>query len=1079
MFKIKIYVVLIIILNLIVSIKVFAADEATFSSVAPDALIVLDLSSSMAWNPTGGSDKDGGNNDAGGNAAQRIYGNASCSNAWNDFTTSPDGTHTTDCRRIQIAKNAIKGILDDNHDGLVTSPDDDNSLGIRIGYMRFKDCGPSSAETGGTYSYTAGCNTLIQPIATTYATIWSSVNAETTNGNTPVAAALYEAKMYLDVHKAADSAKTCRQKFVILITDGDDTLACNSTNGSSLQADQYKRRRESVAAAKALNDAGYRVYVVGLGANMPSYLQNTLNWMAYYGGTQDASATTAGAVTAYSLPTDCDTTTKPASCCKESNLSACYPTGITRCTTSDTNPVAGVALCDGNNTGCYAVSNDPGDGNVVYNSDGTVTLSGKYPLSGYAFIAADADALRTALAAAFGAIRDSTYSFTTGSIQAVRTIDENYLYEASFYPLLAPHNDPLWLGYLKRYTILPNGSITAASDWDAGSILQARAGGDSCSAGRCVYTAIGGSTTAFDKANTNITYAKLGVTNNTKRDAVIDFIRKGESSATTAKSENPGWKLGDIFHSQPVTVGTPSAYYYDRVDTLNTPPAFDTFRANHPRSSASGNRLVLAGANDGQLHAFKAGETSAGGGSEVWSFIPPNFLTSLNGIVHSTHPTNLAHQYFVDGPISASDVWLPQWSGSTNAIGTKKNATDWHTLVVFGERGISNATLWSKVASCDSGFSSTYSATYGYYCGYHALDVTATTSSPIYKWHWGGSAGKLTSGQASYLGSPWSKMILGRVRVSGNEKWVGFVGGGYSSSKSGKLGRSFYVIDLSDGSILWQYTNANSSTMTNALAGPPASVDTDNDGFVDTVYIGDLGSNVWRFKFCTAAQDNPSGSCGTSNWVGGLLFQADANSGIRPIYTMPSVARDDVGNIWVYFGTGDVSDPTASNAQERFFAVKDNDRSSTWKAGNLEHLQQASDIYGGSGDGWYFNLPGQGIKILADPTVFNGVVYFTAYTPGNANDPCAKGGQADLYAMDYKTGQGEFVGNVRSENIGEGIPSAPVVSLNPYGGTDIYVSTSEISGTNNDTAHTQKQDAPTGQNFNKTNLLFWRDMRVQ
>ena len=1058
MFKIKFLVILIVILNLIVSIKVFAADEATFSSVAPDALIVLDLSSSMSWNPPGGSNGDGLNN--------KIWGNSSCSNATNDdFCASKDTNNSncnTDCSRITIAKNAIKGILDDNHDGSITSPDDDNSLGIRIGYMRFKDCGPSSAETGGTYSYTAGCNTLIQPIATTYATIWSSVNAETTNGNTPVAAALYEAKKYLDVHKAADSAKTCRQKFVILITDGDDTLACNSTGehgGSSTQSDQYKRRRESVAAAKALNDAGYRVYVIGLGANMPPYLVNTLNWMAYYGGTQGGTTDPANDETAYSLPTDCDTTSKPGSCCTDLNRSACFPSGISQCVVSDTTPTSN---CDGSHTGCYAVSNDPGN------------LS----LSGYAFIASNADALRTALAAAFGAIRDSTYSFTTGSIQAVRTIDENYLYEASFYPLLAPHNDPLWLGYLKRYTILPNGSITAASDWDAGSILQARAGGDSCSAGRCVYTAIGGSTTAFDKANINITYAKLGVTNNTKRDAVIDFIRKGESSATTAKSENPGWKLGDIFHSQPVTVGTPSAYYFDRVDTLNTPPAYDTFRANHPRSSASGNRLVLAGANDGQLHAFKAGETSAGGGSEVWSFIPPNFLTSLNGIVHSTHPTNLAHQYFVDGPISASDVWLPQWSSHTNAIGTQKIYTDWHTLVVFGERGISNATLWSSSASCDSSFSSTYSATYGYYCGYHALDVTVTTSSPIYKWHFGGSANKLTTGQASYLGSPWSKMILGRVRVSGNEKWVGFVGGGYSSSKSGKLGRSFYVIDLSDGSILWQYTNANSSTMTNALAGPPASVDIDNDGFVDTVYIGDLGGNVWRFKFCTAAQDS-SGSCGTSNWVGGLFFQANANSGIRPIYAMPSVARDDVGNIWVYFGTGDVSDPTASNAQERFFAVKDNDRSSIWNADNLEHLQQASDIYGGSGDGWYFNLPGQGIKILADPTVFNGVVYFTAYTPGNANDPCAKGGQADLYAIDYKTGQGMFENNARSKNIGEGIPSAPVVSLNPYGGTDIYVSTSEISGTNNDTAHTQKQDAPTGQNFNKTNLLFWRDMRVQ
>src|SRR5450759_3342123 len=102
MFKIKFYIVLIIILNLIVSIKVFADDTATFSSVAPDALIVLDLSYSMRWNPPGGSDQNGG-----GNADTRIWGNAGCSNGWDDYTTSQDSTHTTNCSRLQIAKNAV------------------------------------------------------------------------------------------------------------------------------------------------------------------------------------------------------------------------------------------------------------------------------------------------------------------------------------------------------------------------------------------------------------------------------------------------------------------------------------------------------------------------------------------------------------------------------------------------------------------------------------------------------------------------------------------------------------------------------------------------------------------------------------------------------------------------------------------------------------------------------------------------------------------------------------------------------------------------------------------------------------
>lgn len=44
----------IMILSLLISANVFAqGDEATFKSVAPDALLVLDLSGSMNWGPTG------------------------------------------------------------------------------------------------------------------------------------------------------------------------------------------------------------------------------------------------------------------------------------------------------------------------------------------------------------------------------------------------------------------------------------------------------------------------------------------------------------------------------------------------------------------------------------------------------------------------------------------------------------------------------------------------------------------------------------------------------------------------------------------------------------------------------------------------------------------------------------------------------------------------------------------------------------------------------------------------------------------------------------------------------------------
>ena len=145
-------------------------------------------------------------------------------------------------------------------------------LGIRIGYMRFYDC--SNDDTSGDYS--SGCNSLRWGISSKYSRIFCnsssscsptsssdpSVNFESASGGTPLASAMNEAKLYLDAHKAADSARDCRQKFAILITDGSDTYACGGT-GSEDQADQYKRRRATVARAKALADAGYRTFVVG------------------------------------------------------------------------------------------------------------------------------------------------------------------------------------------------------------------------------------------------------------------------------------------------------------------------------------------------------------------------------------------------------------------------------------------------------------------------------------------------------------------------------------------------------------------------------------------------------------------------------------------------------------------------------------------------------------------------------------------------------------------------------------------------------------------------------------------------
>lgn len=1006
-------------------------EEALFTtSMSPDALIVLDLSGSMLWTPAGmelyiSTSSSCGNsvayytesgsshtklcraNPYNSGAVWGVYdmntprwSNAACSGPF--YFSSTTG-YTTDCRRVMIARRALFDILDDNGNGTINSADE-GSLGVRVGYMRFTD----GDDTGGDYS--AGNNKMIRALGSKYSLVYCASNTSCTlasstsgasiidsddwpNSGTPLVASLNEARLYLNAHKAGDSAAECRPKFVILISDGADTYSC-SGNGSEDQADQDRRRRESVAKAKALADAGYKVFVVGFGDKMPEELKHTLNWMAYFGGTDNPNQANTGSTAGYN----------PAA------ATACGPTSAT---------------------------NDPG------------TAS----LSGYAFLAADADQLASALKTAINIIRQASYSFSQASVQSVRVSDENHLYEGSFEPV---DDDPFWKGHLKKYIINADGTV-GATQWDAGEVMLAMAAAD-----RTIKTVKGGVLTAFTTAN--ISAADVGVATDVLRDGVVGYIRGEAAHNPEQNAGGQVWKLGDVFRSTPITVGTPSSFFDDVRDANNQ---FAAHRTSHVRSSAAGNRLIVVGANAGQIHGIKTSN-----GSEAWSFLPPNLMTKLKNMTHSSHPTALSHQYFVDGPVTVADVWL----GSGD--GTAKSA-DWKTILVFGlGRGEVNYS-WSSSSSCDSGISSIYSTTYPYYCGYWALNLNDALN-PAYMWRMSPSAS-----QAPYLGDSWSKMMTGRVRVvSGGaeqEKWVGFIGAGYNAGDCAgggscdTRGKGFFVVDLTNGNIIWSFTMANDSTnMLYSLPASPAIADTDNDGFIDTAYIGDIGGNMWRFKFCRQADAN----CGISDWSGGLFFDS-ASGNIRPIYTMAALAKDSASNLWVYWGTGDKTDPTAANAQEHFYGVKDNDRTSTYTTSNIDNITTAAGTYSGDSSrvGYRIQLSGSGQKVLADPTVFGGVVYFTTFTPASGNNPCEQGGTANLFAINYATGGGALPGGARTMEIGTGIASAPVVSLPPDSGPpDLYVTTSGGGGAS---ASTQRVNMTPAGALNRTNMLYWRDQRIQ
>jgi type IV pilus assembly protein PilY1 len=681
---------------------------------------------------------------------------------------------------------------------------------------------------------------------------------------------------------------------------------------------------------------------------------------------------------------------------------------------------------------------------------------GYLDLSGYAYLAANADELVAAVKAAITIVREATYSFSQSSIQSSRTVDENFIYEGSFQPITG---DPVWLGHLKKFTVLDNGNVgpistTWGPDGDAGTVLK-----NTDAAVRNMKTYKAGALIDFTTAN--LTNANLAVATDAERNAVVGYFR-GESAY------NPeNWKLGDVFRSTPITVGTPSAYFDDVRDTGAAPNAFAQHRTGHLRTSSNGQRVILVGANDGQMHAFKTSD-----GSEAWSFIPPNVLSRMKLTAHATEPSLLTHQYYVDGPVTVADAWVP----STAGTGTSKAESDWKTLLLFGEGRGAGTSLWSSSSSCDSGFNPSYTSTSPYYCGYYCLDVTSSLV-PTYKWRLG-----LSSAQAPYMGAPWSKPMISRVLVGGNEKWVAFIGGGVLAPGAADSGKGFFVIDLVDGSVLWSYTKADNANLDYPMPAPPSIVDTDNDGFIDTVYLGDLGGNMWRFTFCLS---NDGNSCSSTSWTGARLFQASSG---RPIYTSAAVAKDTNNKIWIYWGTGDKIDPTNATASEKLFALKDEDRTATTPrtTGDMQDISSAAGFTDTSKVGWYISLAA-GEKVLADPTVFGGVLYATTFTPSSSTNPCDQGGTAKLYGLNYTTGTGALVvpGSTatppRSIVVGTGIPSAPVISLKP--GTtdpaappDLYVTT---SGSGLIGAQTQRVNINPPGLANRTNMLFWRDRRIQ
>jgi type IV pilus assembly protein PilY1 len=443
-------------------------------------------------------------------------------------------------------------------------------------------------------------------------------------------------------------------------------------------------------------------------------------------------------------------------------------------------------------------------------------------------------------------------------------------------------------------------------------------------------------------------------------------------------------------------------------------------------------RVVLAGANDGMIHAFDGGifdrnrglttetyndQHDLGNGQELFAYLPHSVMPRLYNMTYGK-----SQQYMADGLIATSDVYIDtdpdpsvtsrEWR--TVAIATmRRGGRGMVALDITQPDPIDGTTFVPEVPSDQ--FPGCLNTGTGCVAEYPKLlwefeDTDDTDSNCPYS--------PATSIQCSPywdLGWTWSKPAIARIAVNDDpnppdDVFVAFFGGGWDRTESDHTGNYIYGVDIATGAILYE---ANLGV---AVPGSPTALDSDIDGFHDRIYFADSDGGIHRLQF-----PSPDSAASTGANAGTLtrIFDFRAGAGGFPdrqrFFTRPVMVPalfGGSGYTWAMaLGTGDranldryddVNDPV----DQFFFMLDVGDTTTRGKAdlvavnydeldGDFDCEAADSPLDPSAGNyGWYLSLrPNE--KVVFDATVINGHVLFPTFdpTPGefashNVPDEC-------------------------------------------------------------------------------------------
>lgn len=481
----------------------------------------------------------------------------------------------------------------------------------------------------------------------------------------------------------------------------------------------------------------------------------------------------------------------------------------------------------------------------------------------------------------------------------------------------------------------------------------------------------------------------------------------GAAIAITATADSAGTRTATATAADVAKIGVTGATANIKFSNGNTcavtvAPDITTFTYSTSNCGDTGaqdvitdtsNVVVYYGDNGGVFHAVNGNQVNPPGstltdpGTELWGFIPSEHFIKLNRLRTNTPQLNLPStppgilpaptkkNYFVDGP-----------TGVYQLIDAKGATLAAHLYLSMrrGGRMI------------------------------YAMDVT-DPQAPRFLWKVDN-----TTANMSELGQTWSTPKV--ARVAGYSNPVLIFGAGYDTNQDvdpppvpDSMGRGIFVLDAITGALVWKASydlaaSSGSSTWTSTGTTTQATcisdklkysipsditlMDRNRDGYIDRLYVADLGGQVWRVDLepGNTAITPPYNHVTPDNWkLHRLASLGECGTAVCRKFFFPPEVINTTGYDAVILGSGDREHPLYNNTaatgkQNMVFLLKDTytGNDATGMTGislaNGDLFNATSTAYDGSLSGYYINLA-DGEKVVNAPLVTAGYVFFGTNQP--------------------------------------------------------------------------------------------------